>query len=127
MTKPIVSAFFCAALLFAGHLTHTDVAVASNADCSRSCISQETDCMEKAKDSPNDIDRELCENERKECLLKCDEEYKKEVEQAEKERVLKEQQEREMLENQGLTVEEQKEEKLKQMEIEREKRREERE
>jgi hypothetical protein len=127
MTKLIVPVFFCTALFFAWHLIHGDVAVAYDADCPPRCISQATGCMEKAKDSVNDIDRELCENERRECLRKCDEDYKKDLEQAQKERELKEQEQKAIWESQGLTLEQQEQEKQKQIEIEVEKRREERE
>jgi len=121
MTKPIVPLYFCIVLLFAGHLIYADFSDAFNNDCPRPCISQANECVEKAKDSPNDIDRELCEKERIECLRKCDEEYKKEVDQVEKERALKEQEQKAIWEYQGLTLEQQKEEKLKRERIEQEK------
>jgi hypothetical protein len=127
MTKPAAILLFCNALLFAVHSIHVDSADAYDAGCSRHCITQSIDCLEKVKDSVNDIDRELCENERRECLSKCDEDFKKDVEQAERERVLKEQEQKALWESQGLTLKQQNEEKLKAIEIEVEKRREERE
>src|ERR1039457_1393596 len=127
MTKAIVPIFICALLLFAGHLINADSAVAYDNDCPRRCISQATDCTEKVKDSPNEIDRELCEKERRECLVKCGEEFRKDMDQADKERVLKEQEQKAIWDYQGLTLEQQKEEKLNLERMEQEKLDEERE
>lgn len=41
-------------------------------ECGAPCTAQHRACMEQAKDSPNDIDRQLCESARKECFAACD-------------------------------------------------------
>jgi len=41
-------------------------------DCQPPCTAQYRACSGAAKDSPNDIDRELCENDRKACFASCD-------------------------------------------------------
>jgi hypothetical protein len=124
--RPVVPLFFTA-ILFFGLSIQVDFAGAYNSDCVKGCVSRETGCMEKVKDSPNVIEKELCEEERIECSKRCEEEYRAEKEQQEKEQELKEQEQKATWEAQGLTLEEQEGEKRKLIEIEIQKRHEERE
>jgi hypothetical protein len=61
--------FFFTMLFVAGHVLQADLAI--SADCNAPCTMQYRACFDIVKDSPNDIERELCEIERKECFAKC--------------------------------------------------------
>jgi len=86
-------------LLLAGTLLAATPAVSAAFDlgeCGIPCTTRYRACFEQAKDSPNDIDRELCENERKSCFAACDE-ASAEFQKQEVERHRLEQEERERL------------------------------
>lgn len=64
-----------ATLIAAGALSAPLPALGATFDatqCAAQCRDRHTACWEGAKDSPNDIDRELCTNERKECFAACE-------------------------------------------------------
>ena len=127
MVKQMVSVIICLILFVAVRSVLAGTAVPGSPNCASLCMSQSIECSDKVKDSPNEIERELCEKDRRECLAKCEEEHKIELEQKLKERALEEQEQQVLWEQQGLTLEEQKQEKLKQKQLEVERRREERE
>lgn len=119
MKKSIVIMLGWAVLLTAGRMLQPSVAAAGD-DCSGTCAATLNSCMEKAKDSPNDIDRELCQKDNADCRKQCDEQYKQQMEEKEKDRVQKEQEQKATWDYQGLTPEQQQAEKIKQQQEEEE-------
>ena len=120
MPKHAIPVFFCSALVFAGLLIVADLAVADFTSCFVSCISLGKECKEKVKDSPNDIERELCDKDMIECQSKCREEDRRDQEQKKKEQEEKEQEEKATLDSQGYTHEDQVKMKLERKRLEKE-------
>ena len=78
--------FFYLMLLAAGHLLHADTSFSDDQVvppmCMAPCEVEYKACFDKVKDSPNDIERVLCAEEKKECTARCDaemQEYAKEL------------------------------------------------
>jgi hypothetical protein len=104
-------------LLVGGYILHADFvfsAVQGAPNCIAPCTEQYKACFEKVKESPNDIERELCADEKKECDARCDaemKEYSKLLEEQElekkRENALFEEEERARLGQYDLTPEEQ--------------------
>lgn len=111
MKKIVSPVFLGTMLLVAGQLIQPAIsrsAVVEIPDCDTPCRTQYKECFDKAKDSPNDIERDLCEKERKDCFNRCAEEtarLRKEFElqqQQEMEERKQEMEERKRLEKEGL-------------------------
>ena len=63
-------------------------------DCMTPCEAPYKECFERVKESPNDIERELCAEEKKECRARCDaevqvvkDEYNRKVNEERQERI----------------------------------------
>ena len=94
MTKLMVPVVLCMALYCAGLMVQANVVFAALTDCVINCRLQEKICKDKVKDSPNDIERVLCEDEQNACHARCQEESIREDGQLQQERTLKEQEEK---------------------------------
>jgi hypothetical protein len=126
MKKSIAILLGWTVLLSASRLFHPCVAVAAN-ECVPVCLDTANACAEKAKGSPNEIgDRDLCQQDKVDCLKKCSEEIRQQSEENERQRILqdeengrqralKEQEQKDNWDAQGLTPEE------RQMEIQKQK------
>jgi len=122
---------FFSMLLVAGYVLNADVAfsvVLDIPDCKSPCTTRYKVCFDTAKESPNDIERELCENEQKDCLARCDaevseitNEYKRKVQEEKQDRLsrgLKEKKNAEEREEEYDNAEQEKQEQLKKAEQE---------
>jgi len=96
-------------------------AAAYDPDCSKACAAAANDCSAKAKDSPNEIDRTLCIDEMADCERRCEEDYRSDLEQKNKEKEQAVQDQKATWDAQGLTPEQQQAERLRQQEQEDEK------
>lgn len=105
MSKLVVSVFFCTAVFLSAYVTLADVAAAATSP--PICYAQEKECLDRVKDSPNDIDRDLCAQAKNGCLANCLEESRAEEERKKNEQDLKAQEEKALWGSQGLTPDEQ--------------------
>jgi hypothetical protein len=104
-------------LFVAGYMLHADFVFSADQAapmCMTPCEVEYKACFDKVKDSPNDIEREVCSDAKKECVAKCAaeiQEYAKEQEDNElekqEEKARLEQEEKARLGQFDLTPEEQ--------------------
>jgi hypothetical protein len=109
--KIVIPFYFSASFFLCSFIINADVAFAATHPSI--CYVQEKDCLNSVKDSANEIDRDLCRQSTRECVAKCLEEARAEEVLLQKERILREQEEKDAWDKQGLTAEEQFQIKLK--------------
>jgi len=106
MTMRNVPAVICKTII-AVFMFHAVSASADMASCFVPCYAQEKECLEREKNSPNEIDRELCGTRKNECLAKCNDIQRIEDEQRKRDEAAKEQEEKARWESDGVSPEEQ--------------------